>query len=253
MIVPGVVSVTFRQLSVPEIVRLTADAGLRAITWGGDVHVPVGDLAAAERARSLTGDAGLIVEGYGSYYKAGESEPAAFADALRTAVALGAPVIRVWAGVTGAADTDPARRAAVTEDLRRCADLAAVHGTRVAVEYHVETLTDDIDSATRLFDEVDALVPYWQPKETPEVDACVKEVRSLLPKLRTVHAFSWGPDGFTERLPLADRADLWRPVLAELNADGQDRFVLLEFVPDDSVEQFRSDAAALLGWSASGI
>ncbi|GAA4019307.1 sugar phosphate isomerase/epimerase [Allokutzneria multivorans] len=251
MIVPGVVSVTFRQLSVPEIVQVTADSGLRAITWAGDVHVPVGDLAAAERARTLTAEAGLLVEGYGSYYKAGDTEPAAFADALRTAVALGAPVIRVWAGVTGTADTDPARRAAVTEDLRRCAELAAVHGVRVAVEYHVQTLTDDIDSATRLFDDVPALVPYWQPKETPHVDSCLKEVRSLLPKLRTAHAFSWGPDGFTERLTLAERADLWQPVLAELNADEQDRFVLLEFVLDDSVEQFHADATALLSWTGA--
>ncbi|MFB9907046.1 sugar phosphate isomerase/epimerase family protein [Allokutzneria oryzae] len=249
MIVPGLVSVTFRQLSVPEIVRLTADTGLKAVTWGGDVHVPVGDLAAAERARTLTADAGLVVEGYGSYYKAGDSDPASFADALRTAVALGAPTIRVWAGVAGSADIDPRQRDAVTEDLRRCAELAAVHGVRVAVEYHVETLTDDIDSATRLFDDVDALVPYWQPKETPEVDACLKEVRSLLPRLRTVHAFSWGPDGFTERLPLAARADLWRPVLAELGSDDQDRFVLLEFVVEDSLEAFRADASALLEWS----
>ena len=35
---------------------MAEDAGLAAIEWGGDVHVPLGDLAAARKARALCED-----------------------------------------------------------------------------------------------------------------------------------------------------------------------------------------------------
>jgi len=47
MLIPGLVSVTFRQLTVPEIGELATECGLQAVEWGGDVHVPPGDFAAA--------------------------------------------------------------------------------------------------------------------------------------------------------------------------------------------------------------
>jgi hypothetical protein len=44
MIQTGLVSITFRQLSPPAIIDLVRQAGLEGIEWGGDVHVPHGDL-----------------------------------------------------------------------------------------------------------------------------------------------------------------------------------------------------------------
>ena len=41
-ILAGVCSVTFRALSVEEVAQLAASAGVQAIEWGGDVHVPPG-------------------------------------------------------------------------------------------------------------------------------------------------------------------------------------------------------------------
>lgn len=40
-------SVTFRRMKPEEILRVAARAGIEGIEWGGDVHVPAGDLAAA--------------------------------------------------------------------------------------------------------------------------------------------------------------------------------------------------------------
>ena len=37
MLIPGLVSITFRPLSPREIVDLVAEAGLKAIEWGGVV------------------------------------------------------------------------------------------------------------------------------------------------------------------------------------------------------------------------
>jgi hypothetical protein len=46
-LIPGLVSVTFRKLAPAAIVELAVKAQLRSIEWGGDVHVPHGDVRAA--------------------------------------------------------------------------------------------------------------------------------------------------------------------------------------------------------------
>ncbi|MGW1677334.1 sugar phosphate isomerase/epimerase family protein [Saccharopolyspora sp. NPDC002376] len=247
MIIPGLASVTFRRLDPAQIVSVAVDCGLQVVEWGGDVHVPCGATDTARTVSALCADHGIEIGTYGSYYKAGNTPEHEFDAVVRTAVALRAPRVRVWAGVAGSADVDAEQRAHIIADLQRCADLCAVEGLQLTVEYHVKSLTDDIDSVVRLYDEVgrDALVPHWQPRELPVADTCVREVRALLPKLASVHAFSWGADGFTERHALADRVDVWDAVLRELAADGRRREVLLEFVPGDSVDMCRRDAAVL--------
>ena len=67
MIKAGICSITFRRKNPDEIVRLAEQAGLDAIEWGGDVHVPAGDTAVARRVGQITLDAGLSVSSYGSY------------------------------------------------------------------------------------------------------------------------------------------------------------------------------------------
>ena len=238
-IVPGLVSVTFRALSAFEVVDLAASTGMRAIEWGGDVHVPVGDSRAAASVAARCADAGIAVAAYGSYYRAsGEFEPV-----LETAVSLGAPLIRVWAGSSGSAS---APFESVAADLRRVASVAASAGVEIAVEYHANTVTDTLSSALALFAEVPALRPYWQPPIGVSSADARAAVAALLPRLVTAHVFSWGPTG--ERLPLAAGAYLWRPILASLAASPGDRYALLEFVRDDSPAAFAEDAATLHTW-----
>ena len=110
MISSGLVSITFRKLSPREIVDLVAKAQLDAIEWGGDVHVPHGDLSAAKDVHKMTNDAGLSLSSYGSYYRVGHDEPVPFGEVLETAVELKAPTIRVWAGKKGSNDADEAYR-----------------------------------------------------------------------------------------------------------------------------------------------
>ena len=236
--IAGLVSVTFRQLTPAEIVSLVVEAGLAAIEWGGDVHVPVGDHRTAREVAARCADNGVAIEAYGSYYKAQGD----FGPVLATALALGAPRIRVWAGTKGSAEQPD--RAAIVEDLRKTAELAHGEGVEIAVEYHANTLTDTLDSALDLFGEVPALKPYWQPPIGSTVDDALAAVPALDPV--AVHVFSWADDG--TRLPLAARESLWRPVLAALPAD---RHALLEFVRDDSPKAFMEDAATLHTWLTS--
>ena len=100
---------TFRQLPVERIIALTAQAHLDGIEWGGDVHVRHGDIPIAHRVAQATADAGLVVAAYGSYYRVAESEGEGlpFELVLDSAQALGAPLIRVWAGKRGSDDAEP--------------------------------------------------------------------------------------------------------------------------------------------------
>jgi 3-dehydroshikimate dehydratase len=52
-LIPGLVSVTLRSLPPQEIIALAVKAGMKAIEWGGDVHVPPGDVAAASEIGRL--------------------------------------------------------------------------------------------------------------------------------------------------------------------------------------------------------
>jgi hypothetical protein len=237
VIIPGLVSVTFRQLDPATIVSLAAAAGLAAIEWGGDVHVP--DVPAARRVAAQTAEAGLRVAALGSYLRLGHGGEAGAV--VSTAAALGAPLVRVWAGKVPSVSADAAHRSAVVAAAREVASLAADAGVDVAFEYHRDTLTDTRESALRLLVDVDRpnVGTLWQPEPTRSVAENLGDLESVLPWLRNVHVFSWAPD--RSRLPL-DPAP-WGRYLGVL--DGVDRCALLEFVAGDDPARLTADAATL--------
>lgn len=255
--VPGVCSVTFRSRSVEAVAGLAAQAGLTAIEWGGDVHVPPGDAAAAARVVAACAADGIAVCGYGSYLGAG-GPPShdEIARVIDTTVAIGARSLRVWAqfGVEpGAAD---ATVAPVVDGLRAVASAAAVHGIVVGIEFHGGTLTATPASARALLAAVGApnlgvgwQPPYWDPDHHGDAGAQLDELaRSLV----HVHVYEWEPD--TTRRPLASGTPRWAAVCTTLRALAADdrmmtlpmpRCAFLEFVADDDPEQFARDAATL--------
>ena len=250
MLKSGLVSVTFRKLSPREVVDLVKKSGLDGIEWGGDIHVPHGDLPKAKEAGAMTRDAGLEVSAYGSYYKVGHSDELAFEPVLDSAAALGAPLIRVWAGKKGSADADADYRRTIVEDSRRIADLAAKRGIQIAYEFHGKTLTDTRDSAVLLLKEVDHpnMKSLWQAQVKGDIGERLADLDAVTPWLTNVHAYCW--EG-TTRLPLAQGAADWARYLPKLQATGRDHTVLIEFVLDNTPEQFLQDAAALKGWIAA--
>jgi 3-dehydroshikimate dehydratase len=249
----GMVSVTFRSHTVKQIVELAAEAHLAAIEWGGDVHVPHGDLAAAREARRMCEDYGLAISAYGSYFRS-SAGLGPFVDAvLDTTAELGASMIRVWAGTRGSRETDGAQRVAVVEQLAICCDRAAERNLIVATEFHAGTLTDDVDSCLRLLDEVNRpnLRTFWQPPNGMGPDESLAGLQRVRRRLAHLHVFHWNPDD-RHRCPLADGADRWPAYLREAavqsSADGRLRYASLEFVRDDDVDQFRRDAITLRAW-----
>lgn len=248
MIRPGLCSVTFRELPVEEVVRHAAAAGLEGIEWAGDAHVPPGDLDAATHARTVTEEAGLAVTSYGSYLAFVGSDEQVHAEGgavIAAARALGVPRIRVWATRTASAETSAEDRARTVGRIQELADRAAAHDLEIGLEFHGRTLTDEIGSTLRLLDEVGRsnVLTYWQPHQDMPVEEALDTLRAALPRTSTIHAFSWWPR--SERLPLAERSDLWEAAFAILAGNGADRDALLEFVPGDDPALLRREADTL--------
>ncbi|MDB5327011.1 MAG: sugar phosphate isomerase [Phycisphaerales bacterium] len=245
LIRPGLVSITFRSLSVPEIVSLARKAKLEAIEWGGDVHVPPGDVVATRAAREACEQANIAVSAYGSYYRAGGA-PGDFDAVLASAVALGAPTIRIWAGHLGSEAADEAHVANVVADIARVCDLAAANGLTITLEYHGGTLTDSLESTLSLLNATDRpnLLSGWQPRNGASPETGSAEIRQLRPWLGNIHVFQWWPTG-ADRHPLAEGADRWKAFFETIAEDGQERFALLEFVKGDQPEQLVADATTL--------
>lgn len=250
----GLVSITYRSLTPPAIVELSAQAGIQTIEWGGDIHVPHGDKAIARSVGELTRQAGLQVSAYGSYYRlaVSEAEGLPFEKVLASAVELGAPTIRVWAGNKASVDADEAYRQKVAEDALRIAGLAQQAQIGISYEYHGGTLTDSISSTEALLHATrhSGITTFWQPPIGKDLAHCLESLHSVLDRLRNVHVFNWWPDVNT-RLPLEDGSERWLPCLEVLRKSGKNPDLLLEFVPKDDPAVLAREVATLRSWIAA--
>ena len=128
----GLTSISFRGKTCTEVIGLAKKAGLDGIEWGGDVHVPPENEEGAAQVGQMTREAGLEVLSYGSYYRLCQGTD--FHPFLRAAKALGAPMIRIWAGSVERETIDPAYMDQAAGELRRVCALAQGEGLRVSLE-----------------------------------------------------------------------------------------------------------------------
>lgn len=239
----SLISITFRKKSLEETVDIAVQGGLDAIEWGGDVHVPPTDPAAADKALQLCRDRGLAISAYGSYYRCNDGED--FAPILDTALRLQTKVIRVWAGsgFDHSSNCSEEYRAVIVSNLRKAVAMAAEHGCIVATERHANTLTDCQESALRLISEVPGLYTYWQPTSRLSCEENVSNILELGKLIRNVHVYHHYPD--RARAPLAVGADVWKSYFAALRDHADAAYAGLEFVAGNSDEQFLEDCKTL--------
>jgi len=155
----------------------------------------------------------------------------------------------VWAGTQPSADTSPEERKRLAKEAALISSLAQRENIKVAFEWHKNTLTDTNESAMNLLREADHpnLFCLWQPTVALSPRERTEGIRMMGDRLLNFHVYSW-PDG--KRGPL--NAAEWQYYFdAAKEADIQ-RCALLEFVRDDSVEQFRQDTKTLLNLLESG-
>ncbi len=248
MLHAGVCSVTFRRLPAQEVIRLAVQAGLKGIEWGGDIHVPHGNLSVAREVVRQTRDAGLEISSYGSYYRVGHDDELPFEKVLETARVLEVPVVRVWAGKHGSRQASPDYRQKVVDDSRRIAEMCRREGLTACYEYHSDTLTDTSESAQQLMEAVGhpAMRSYWQPTVGQSASRNLSDLRRVLPRLVNVHVYWWTHGNVRGALHEGERE--WQRYLWLVARTGREHWLLLEFVRGDSPEALLEDASTLKRW-----
>ncbi|KAB0681355.1 sugar phosphate isomerase/epimerase family protein [Aureimonas leprariae] len=255
-LLPGLCSVTFRRLAPESVLQLAAEAGIAAIEWGGDVHVPPGDRETAARVGRLTREAGLRVSSYGSYLAPPDASPDAVRDVFEVAEALGCRHVRIWPGRRDrpSADYAPEERRAAIDAIRQVGDEAAARGLTIGLEYHPNSLTDELASARDLMAEIDApnVFLYWQPSPGIGMEAALAEIAAIGGAVCHLHVFAW--DAARNRYPLATQGDEWRRYFAALPERRWQEpcFAMLEFVENDDPASFERDAETLRALLAAG-
>ena len=239
----GICSVTFRKKTPEEIIDLCVKNNLSAIEWGGDIHVPHGNTEEAKRVGELTRSAGLKTPSYGSYYRCNGAD---FEPVSASCEALGARVIRVWAGNKDGEEFSLPEYEALVKCVREAASVAKTRGQIIAFEHHYGTYCNTAENAVKLIEDVnmDNVRSYWQPaywfKNRVGQEAEDERAISVLKKyIVGVHVYNWLG---REKLPLLGGAAQWSKFSSLIG----DSNYYLEFVKGDSDEQFEQDAKTLL-------
>lgn len=242
--IPGLVSISFRALSVGDIIGITTCAGLEAVEWGSDVHVPAGDIAAAEAAKKKTVAAGLSMPEYGSYYVLGSGED--IEKTVTSARILGITNVRIWAGNMSASEMSPEVYAKVVDDAKSiCGRYPDI---MFCLECHNRTVTQEYTDELKFFCDVGRknLMTLWQPNQLRTHSWNMESVRALLPYIYGVHVFSWEGKNM---LPLDAHTDRWAEYLSILRGSERETMpLMLEFMHDNRPESLPETAQTLKKW-----
>lgn len=245
MLKTGLVSISFRNLSTDEIIYMVSMAGLDAIEWGGDIHVPHGNIIKAREVKKSCEISQIECQSYGSYYRVGEYEDykSEFKKVLDCAIELDSEIIRVWAGNKPTFEADKDYWNKIVDELRKICDMADYEGMNIGLEYHSNTLTDNSTDTLKLLalTNADNLSTYWQPPVGLSLEENLHDIRILKNYISNIHTFTWNN---RERLLLSAGYDSWNEYLKLLNK-WKPRYCMLEFVLDDKTENFYRDAVTL--------
>lgn len=246
MIKTGLTSVTFRQLSVDDVISCCKRSGLSCIEWGGDIHVPVNNPDNALTVAEKTAASGLDVCSYGSYCNVG-SKCGTFSDYLDAAKQLGAPVIRLWCGECSSSQASPEYRRKLVCVTRAACNEAAKYNIDIAFEFHNDTLCDTCESALSLVREIDCsnFGLYFQYNPFQSVTENCDTLRHFLPYLKMVHVFN--VDKEYRHISLADGHGLmmWRCFIEILKQANINIQLLIEFLPQSTLESLKREAEIL--------
>ncbi len=234
----GLVSVTFRELSIKEIIKLAKENGLKYIEWGGGPHIPMGNVRLARKVKRLMHGSGIKCASYGSYYgvtyNEGESAPLPFKRVCKTALALGADTIRIWAGWPGCGDIDAEGERKAVLHTKMIANIAKKYGLTLAFECHWGTITDEYHRSIEFLKKIDCdnVKIYYQPNPHKNKEYNLEAVKALLPYATNVHVCNhFFIDGKFNKASLADAHEEWCDYIRVLE-NGEDRVYYLEFMPD---------------------
>ncbi len=243
MLLSGLTSDTFPKLIPRRIVELAQAAGIDGIEWEAGTHVPVGDREAAQRARSVTEEAGMVVISYGV------DEPIEKGETIEKIVAtageLGAAAIRIRAGSVRLDEATSEHRTQVAEALAACVEQAVQQGILVAVGLHPVSLAANAREAVSLMEaaQVETAHVFWRPQSLEDVEENLGDLQAAEDVVLGVHCT--GADDRAESTMLSEVTDRWATYLRVLRDVDDDHWICLRGVENERVDAFYRDAQTL--------
>ena len=245
----GLTSVTFNSLSPAEIIDYCKNAGVGVIEWAGRTHAIAGEPDGAREIKRLSDEAGILISSYGSYYKCGTYEDAAteFSKHIEIAKILGAKTIRIWTGTKNFADADSEYIEKIVAELRLMSDMAKKEGIEIGCEFHNGTITNTRESSLRVCEMVgrDNFGMYFQYDPRVDIEENMRTLKDFLPILKNVHVFNVTPE--IKRNSISDEfgRSLWEGFVEILKENNKDANLILEFLPDPTLECLTIEADAV--------
>ena len=156
MIRIGLSSTALLTASARNVIAAASAAGIDAIEWAGDIHVPHNDASVARETMIDTLRAGLTTASYAPLYRVESGgEPGLRFDAvLDAAVELHSPILRVFVGESSATSKDAEQRGHLIAELKRLGDRAGQRGMTVCLSFGRNTYLDRYAPAVDLVNEI---------------------------------------------------------------------------------------------------
>lgn len=235
----GLTSVTFRNLTYQEILHYCQECGLTCIEWGSDIHVPQTDFLHAEIVREASRSSGIQISSYGSYYSlcTHENWREAFLPFLKTAVALNAPVIRIWSGSKCASEASREYYCRAVRETQELCDMASDYHIAIAFEYHDGTLSDTGDNALKIAEEIGRknFGLYFQYDSHVTFDENINSLNKMLPFLKMIHVAYNDVERNALFLDEGEGIELWTRIVRALRRDQSEVCLLFEFLKETSM------------------
>jgi 3-dehydroshikimate dehydratase len=197
---------------IKGVISAAQTAGLDAIEWAADLHIPAGDPKKAGEAMIATLMAGLTTASFATLYRAGAADDGyeRFEALLGTASSLQAPIMRIFTCAENNRGTEKEGLEALASELRRLGDMAAGKGITLCLSMGRGTCLDDYDRAKRLLEETrhDFVRLAWEDLPGSKADKATQALAALGGLAGILVARSAGRDGSAR--PIAEEEEAWR-------------------------------------------
>ena len=237
----GLVSISFRSLTVDQIMDLCVQNHLRYVEWGSDVHAPCDDKERLAYLASEQKRRGLICSSYGTYFRVGIHPVEELYGYIAAAKTLGTNILRLWCGKKNYEDFTPEEKEQILSDAKTIAKIGEAEGVYFCMECHNKTFTNCLKGALELMETVDSkhFGMYWQPNQFVSYETNLEYARAISPYVTQIHVFNWEEK---DHSPLAEAVETWRSYLSCFRGD---HALLLEFMPNHLPEELPAEAEAL--------
>ena len=240
----GLCSVSFRNLSPIEIINICKSANLNCIEWGSDLHAPYNDIEKLQNIARLQKEYGISCSSYGTYFRLGITPIEELEGYITSAKILGTKILRIWCyDKCGNDMTDKERQDLLSVSIK-ASEIAKQNGVILCLECHKNSFTENLNDALWLIKSVNSpnFKTYWQPFQWKTIEDNLNYAKAISPHVENIHVFNWKQTDTFNKYPLALAINEWVNYLKNFTPP---KTLLLEFMPNDKVEDLVIEANAL--------